>query len=303
MNKNFLDVIEIDRKKILITGITGFLGSNLAKALINKGYEVVALKRRSSSLNRIVSILDKVILYDIEDIDYTNFFKSFGKIDVIIHTATSYGRNNETPWEIFDANTGFPLRLLDAASDANVSKFINTDTILDKYLNLYALSKNHLLEWGKFYSMHRKIEFINMRLEHFYGPGDDDSKFTSYVINSCMKNLNSMDLTLGEQKRDFIYVDDVVNAYLTILTREIKGDFWFSEHDVGSGHSVTIREFVEMVRELTGSRTKLNFGAVKYREGEVMNSMADISSLKSLGWNCDFSLKEGLEKTINSIKK
>ena len=303
MEKNAQGGIVNGERKILITGVTGFLGSSLAKALIRDGFKVVALKRRSSSLGRITSILNEIVLYDIEDIDFTKFFMEVEKIDVIIHTATSYGRNNETPWEIFDANTGFPLKLLDAASNANVSKFINTDTILDKYLNLYSLSKNHLLEWGKFYSMHNKIEFINMRLEHFYGPGDDDSKFTSFIINSCIQNQPSLELTLGKQRRDFIYIDDVVTSYITVLGRKSQEGNWFSEYDVGSGESVTIRDFVETVHQLTGSSTKLEFGAVKYREGEVMNSKADISSLKALGWNCMFSLNKGLELTINSIKK
>jgi len=288
-------------KKILITGISGFLGSNLAISLIEEGHEIIALKRKPSSLSRINSILQKVSLFDIEDLDFADFFES-NKIDTIIHTATSYGRNNETPWEIFDANTGFPLRLLDAASNANVSKFINTDTILDKYLNLYSLSKNHLLEWGKFYSMRNKIEFINMRLEHFYGPGDDDSKFTSYVINACIQNQPTLELTLGEQKRDFIYIDDVVSAYIAVLNSSNKLGNWFSEYDVGSGKSVTIRKFVETVHQLTNSTTVLKFGAVKYREGEVMNSKADISALQALRWSNRFTLNKGLELTIDNIK-
>lgn len=290
-------------KKILLTGVTGFLGSNLALAFIEKGYEVIALKRKSSSLKRIESILAKIQLYDIEDIDYSIIFNSHERIDFVIHTATCYGRNNETPWEIFDANTGFPLKLLDAASVANVSKFINTDTILDKYLNLYSLSKNHLLEWGRFYSMKNKIEFINMRLEHFYGPGDDDSKFTSYVINHCISNSSTLKLTLGEQSRDFIYIDDVVNAYLAVLNRENILDNWFSEYDVGSGESVTIRKFVEMTHRITKSKIDLDFGAVPYRVDEVMNSKANIAELKNLGWSCKFNLEQGLKLTISNQNK
>ena len=287
-------------KKILITGITGFLGSKLAMELVRTGYEVIALKRKSSSLKRLESFKNEITLYNIEEVDFQNVFKTHNKIDFIIHTATSYGRNNESPYEIFEANTGFPLKLLDAASMANVSKFINTDTILDKYLNLYSLSKNHLLEWGKFYSMRNKIEFINMRLEHFYGSDDDDSKFTSYVINKCNSNTKTLQLTSGEQKRDFIYIDDVVTAYTTVLKRVNSHNKWFDEYDVGSGNSSSIKDFVEMVRRLTNSNIELNFGALPYRKNEVMNSKADVKRLIDLGWKCKYNLEEGLKLTINN---
>jgi CDP-paratose synthetase len=291
------NIASID-KRVLITGVTGFLGSNLAKALVAQGYEVVALKRKNSSLKRIESILSKITTYDLEGLDFSVPFKAHGRIDAIIHTATCYGRNDESPWEVFDANTGFPLRLIDAASLAGVSQFINTDTILDKYLNLYSLSKNQLLEWGKFYSMRKKIKFINMRLEHFYGSGDDDSKFTTYVINNCISNTSSLKLTLGEQRRDFIYIDDVVAAYLAVLMESKQKHVWFTEYDVGSGHSVSIREFVETVHRITGSSTRLEFGAVPYREGEVMNSQANITALEALGWSCKYGLEQGLKMTI-----
>lgn len=293
----------MNNKVILLTGVTGFLGSNLAKALINEDYQVIALKRKSSSLERIKSILDKIQLFDIEEVDFSTFFQRNHKIDIVIHTATNYGRNNEMPWEVFDANTSFPLKLLDGASAANVTKFINTDTILDKYLNLYSLSKNHLLDWGKFYSMRNKIEFINMRLEHFYGPGDDDSKFTSYVINSCISNSITIQLTPGEQSRDFIYIEDVVSAYLTVLKRDNVGNDFFAEYDVGSGKSVTIRKFVETVHKITKSNIKLEFGAVPYRDGEVMKSKANIAALINLGWLCKFNLEKGLMLTIENQKK
>jgi CDP-paratose synthetase len=288
------------KKKVLITGITGFLGSKIAIELVNNNYEVIGLKRKTSSLHRINIIEKKLQLYDIEVVDYKELFFNHSSIDFIIHTATAYGRNNETPWQIFEANTGFPLKLLDAASNANVKKFINTDTILDKYLNLYSLSKNHLLEWGKFYSKQNKIKFINMRLEHFYGCDDDNTKFTSYVINRCLENKYHLDLTAGEQKRDFIYIDDVISAYIMVM-ENANDNIWFDEYEVGSGISISIKEFVQIVYNLTNSKIDLNFGALPYRVDEVMNSSAEITKLIKLGWTCKHSLKEGLSKTIKNL--
>jgi nucleoside-diphosphate-sugar epimerase len=284
-------------KRILLTGITGFLGSHLAKALLVDGYEVVALKRKLSSLRRVESIISDIDFFDIEGLDFDRLFRDCGKIDIIIHTATCYGRNNESVSEIFAANTEFPLRLLDAGNRAGVEMFLNTDTILDKYLNLYALSKNQLLQWGKFFSMHEEIRFWNIRLEHFYGPDDDPTKFSTYVINSCLQNVPELKLTKGEQKRDFIYIDDVVSAYMALLKKNTFNSS-FSEFDVGSGRSVSIREFVEIVHRLTGSKTRLVFGALPYREGEVMHSEADISGLAALGWGCSYDIETGLKQVI-----
>lgn len=286
-------------KRVLITGVTGYLGSHLASTLVTQGYEVIGLKRRSSSIQRLNGLLPKLKLVDVEEADFDALFYDYGKVDTIVHTATCYGRNNESVTEIFAANTEFPLRLLDAGSRAGVNSFINTDTILDRYLNLYAFSKNQLLEWGRFFALHKKITFWNLRLEHFYGAGDDPSKFTTHIFNSCLANLPEIPLTLGEQRRDFIYIDDVLSAY-TLLLSEIQGQPpTFREFDIGSGTSVSIKEFVKMVKYLTGSSTNLNFGAIPYRDGEIMDSVANIAPLSELGWKCNHDIKTGIQKLLD----
>lgn len=285
-------------KRILLTGATGCLGSHLTKAILGAGHEIVALKRRSSSLGRLGEAASRMTFFDIEERDLNHVFSECGRIDAIIHTATCYGRNNETVSEIFAANTEFPLRLLDAGNRAGVKTFFNTDTILDKYLNLYALSKNQLLQWGKFFARHEKIHFVNLRLEHFYGPDDEPTKFSTYVISSCLGNAPDLKLTQGEQKRDFIHIDDVVSAYMILLEKEDRPSKPFIELDVGSGRPVSIREFVETVHSLASSRTRLDFGALPYRTGETMHSEADISGLTALGWQCRYDLVNGLKQVI-----
>ena len=285
-------------KRIVLTGVTGFLGSQLATALLAQGYTVLGLKRRSSSLHRLAGVLPHLTLIDVEETDFDSLFCDHGEVHAIIHTATSYGRNNESVSEIFAANTAFPLRLLDAGSRAGVHAFMNTDTILDKYLNLYAFSKNQLLEWGHFFALHKKITFWNLRLEHVYGAGDDATKFTAHIVNSCLSNVPEIQLTLGEQRRDFIYIDDVVSAYLLLL-KEIQGaPPALREFDVGSGTSVSIKEFVTLVRNLTGSTTELNFGALPYRDGEVMHSVANVEPLIALSWHCEYDIEAGIRKLL-----
>lgn len=290
-------------KRFLLTGATGYLGSQLAKAMLAAGYEVIALKRCSSSLHRIGDNLKGIRFFDIGHIDLDAILREAGTLDAIIHTATCYGRNNESVSEIFASNTDFPLRLLDAGSRAGVQAFINTDTILDRFLNSYALSKNQLFQWGKFFSNNRKIRFVNIRLQHFYGAGDDPTKFTTFLIRSCIGNEPELQLTEGRQKRDFIHVEDVIAAYMALLSGMDRLTGPFVELDVGSGHAVSIREFVEAVHRLAGSKTRLNFGALPYRDEEIMHSKADIAKLKTLGWRCRHDLESGLSKVIRQERE
>ena len=285
-------------KKILLTGATGFLGSHLAKALLSAGHEVVALKRKSSSLSRIESISDELTLVDIDGLNYDALFAHHANIDAILHTATAYGRSNETVSEIFETNTVFPLKLLDAGSRAGIKVFINTDTILNKYLNQYALSKNQFLQWGKIVAKQKNIRFLNAKLEHFYGNNDTPTKFTAQVINSCLGNTPELKLTLGEQKRDFIHIEDVVSAYIILLNQSDSVEAFFAEYEVGTGISVSIRDFVTTVHQLTNSKTHLAFGSLPYRDGEVMNSEVNTDRLMALGWTCTFDITTGLQKVI-----
>jgi len=289
--------------RILLTGVTGYLGSHLGTALLANGHEVTGLKRKSSSLLRIENISPKIMLLDIEDIDLKGLFLQYGRFDAVIHTATCYGRNGETTSEVLEANLAFPLKLLGAAVDAGVELFINSDTVLDKFLNPYALSKGQFAEWGRYFAQQKKIRFLNLKLEHFYGPRDDQSKFTTHVINSCLANVPELKLTLGEQQRDFIYIDDVLAAYMLMLEKRASFDDGFVEFEVGSGAAISIRQFVETVHLLTASITHLNFGALPYRVGEAMYSQANTDKLKALGWQCRHSLETGLKQVIEQQRK
>ncbi len=285
--------------KILLTGASGFLGSHLAKSFVESGYEVHALIRKSSKLTRLAGYEDKLTLYFIED-GIDKVFAINSPYKAVIHTATCYGRNNETETEIFNVNLKFPLELLENSVSFNTDTFLNTDTILYKYMNSYALSKKQFVEWGKQFASQEKIKFCNIKLEHMYGSGDDKSKFTTYIINSCINNVPVIKLTPGEQKRDFIYIDDVISAYHTLLKNNSQNSF--EEFQLGSGEAITIREFVEEVHSITQSKSKLDFSAYPYRENEIMESKAEIRKLIRLGWEPKINLETALKKIVGSCE-
>lgn len=284
---------------LLITGATGFLGSHLVHALLGAGHQVKALRRSSSSLDRVHDVASDVVWLNIDD--NPSALESFlAGVDCVMHAAASYGRSGESVVDIVQANTLFGLSVLNAALKQNVKIFINTDSSLPKTTNAYTLSKAHLAEWGKFMCSEMGTHFINIRLEHMYGPGDDPVKFTDHVIATCLRNEPELKLTAGLQQRDFIYIDDVVSAYLLLMETQPITASGYAEVSLGSGEVISVRNLVETIHSMTRSTTHLAFGAVPTKLNEVLYSCADTSQLRQLGWQPETSLIDGLRQTIKS---
>jgi nucleoside-diphosphate-sugar epimerase len=260
---------------------------------------VHALVRPASSRARLAGVGDGLVLHVVEGLEVGAIVERV-RPDAIVHTACAYGRAGETPRQIFDANLAFGIALAQAALDAGRPvDFVNTGSVLDPDVSLYALSKRQFSDWGAQLARREAalLRFVDLRLQHMYGAGDDRSKFTTHVLQACLRNEPELKLTAGEQLRDFIHVDDVVSAYDAVLAhadRLAASDVI----EVGSGSAPSVREFVETVRRLTGSTTHLAFGAVPYRTNEAMLCRADTSRLQSLGWRPIHDLASGLQDTI-----
>lgn len=292
---------------VLLTGATGFLGSHLVKGLLRQDYQVIILKRSFSNTWRIDDVLSQLICFDIDLCEIDQPFKKIEKIDAVIHAATCYGRHNESISDVFEANTVFPLKLLETAAAFNVNTFINTDTFYNKgiipYRELpnYSLSKYQFTQWGKLFASLDKINFFDVRLEQIFGPNDDDLKFVTSIIKSFLSNLENLNLTVGEQQRDFIYIDDVVSAYLFLLDKLNQISQKYAEYELGCGQSISLREFVETAHRLSNSQTQLNFGVLPYRDNEIMYSQANIEPLNQLGWFPQWNLNDALIEIIKSF--
>jgi len=291
-------------KTVLLTGATGFLGSHLLGMLLKKGYKVIVAKRSTSDAWRISNLLSQVVSYDV-DIDGM-LEKAFTEqpIDIVIHTACGYGRNGESICEVVESNLNFGLKLLDACLKYHVPTFCNTDTLLDKHVNDYALSKCQLTEWLQQKS--NQIQVINMKLEHMYGPKDDSTKFVSWLLSQLKEGVAEVQLTSGEQLRDFIYIDDVVSAYMIVLGKAAELSE-YSEFEVGTGHSIPVKSFIQSLKKayegrFGSSSVFLNFGAIPYRDGEVMEFKVDNSALSSLDWKPAYSLAQGLKLVVEDVK-
>lgn len=288
---------------ILLTGSTGFLGSYLLKSFVKSGYEVIALKRSTSNTYRINDYLKKVTLYNIDKVNLEDIFKKH-KINIVINTVTNYGRIDNKISSILDTNLIFGLKLLEESVNSNAKAFINTDTLLERNINAYALSKAQLVDWMKFLS-NKQTKMINIKIEHMYGALDDENKFIYWLINKLKQNVEKIDLTSGVQKRDFIYIDDIVSAY-EIIIQNINTFSNYEEFELGSGNSIEVKNFVEKIyQEISNKQTlstKLNFGAVSYRDNENMNIQANIEKLTNLAWKPKVSIKDGIKKILEKEK-
>lgn len=286
---------------ILLAGSTGFLGSYLLKLFVKKNYKVIALKRSHSDTFRITSYLNRVEFYNIDEVELSNIFKEY-KFDLVVNTVTNYGRNDRQVFSIVNTNLIFSLKLLEESVNNNVKAFINTDTLLNKKINAYSLSKSQFTEWMKFLKK-ENTRMINIKIEHMYGPNDDNNKFIYCLINQLKENVDNIDLTSGIQKRDFIYIDDIVRAY-EIIIENISNFSSYENFQLGSGKTIKVKKFIKKIyKEISKKQkltTKLNFGSIKYRKNEEMNMKVNIDKIIKLGWKPKVSVKTGI---INIIKE
>lgn len=290
------------KKRILITGINGFLGSHLAKYLQSE-FEVIGLEYSVNNLFRIKD--ENFKIYESLPKEYEPIFRKH-QFYAVIHVATVYRRKGEPLMNLINTNISLPIRLFELANKYGVELFLNTDSFFNdpkysySYLSDYTMSKKHSLEWLKLLANKSFTKLVNMKIFHMYGENDAPGKFIPFIIQELKNNVESIDLTLGEQTRDFIYVKDVVRAYQFILLNNtvIKNK---QEFEVGTGLSCTIRELVETTKKIVNSSTILNFGALPYREGEIMKSQSDISNLIDLGWDSTFKLYDGIKNVYLNI--
>jgi CDP-paratose synthetase len=288
---------------LLLTGATGFLGSHLLESLVNQEFDIIILKRTTSDTSRIDHLLPKVRVYNIDAVDLKTVF-SQEKVEVIINTVCSYGRTNESLLDIVDSNLIFGLNLLEEAIKNKVKTFINTDSLLPRNLNDYSLSKAQFADW--LHQRSEKIQVVNFKIEQMYGPNDDTKKFLPWLMNEMIDKTDDINLTSGIQKRDFIYITDVVAAYELVLQKRMSLPNW-SQFDIGTNIFTQVKEFVlilarklEKINKIKIA-SRLKFGAIPYRNGDVLTPELDNTKLIELGWKPKISIEVGIQKILKSF--
>jgi len=293
------------KETILISGSTGFLGSHLVKKFLEQNYIVIGIKREESNLKRLENELDNKSLY-LYNSDSDSLEKAFSNhnIDSVIHTACCYGRKSESISEILKTNIIFGMDLFELVLKFQAKIFINTDTFYPKNINNYSLSKKLFVEL--LLQNHTNIKIINMQIQHLYGTDDGEIKFIPWIIKQLKSNYSEILLTSGNQKRDFVYVDDVVDAFLCIVNTSYNLPM-YSVFNVGTGTLVSVKDFVtELIVQYKSLNKDCNtipvFGAVPSSDNEPIVDNSDITLLNEIGWYPKVNYKKGINNILKNEK-
>lgn len=273
-------------------GAFGFLGSRLTSYFESR-HTVIGLARKrnnEATINNIIYMTENNWIEKIVEFEP----------NIIINTIACYGRHNEPATALIESNILMPIRVLESISSLD-AVFINCGTSLPPNTSLYAYTKQKANELAA--AIIDKVcgKYIELKLEHFYGAFDGDDKFTSMVIRRCLSN-QPVKLTSGLQQRDFLYIKDLLTAFDCIINN-VNNFPKFHSIEVGSGKAISIREYVETVKNITKSNSIIEFGVVKERANELMYSCADIAELEKIGWKREFSLVDALTEIIEEEGK
>lgn len=287
---------------MLVTGAAGFVGSRVACSLRERGHRVAGLLRETAARPGTAAGVCDTWLRPSE----LAAAAALEPLHAVVHLATAYGHDG-TLADVVESNLLLPARLLDLCRTTGCSQFINADTFFGKpqfdypHLRAYIRSKRNLIDWaGLACAAQPGLHFSNLRLEHVYGEGDGPRKFVPDLIARLQRHQPDIALTPGDQMRDFVYVGDVAQAFACLLDHGDSLPVGVTEYEVGRGIPATLRELVETAREVTASPSRLDFGALPHRPGEIMASVANTSRLAALGWQATTSLAEGLRRTASA---
>jgi len=304
----------LPRKSILVTGGAGFIGANLIRELIKLKYDVSLILKKSSDLWRIKEILNKVKVYYVDLLSKKKLTKIVSKINptFIIHLST-YGnyRNQSDAEQMVDINIKGTLNLLLASKNIDYKIFINTGSSSEygiknkpmkeedylEPISFYAATKASATFLCKVFATEYKKPIVTLRPFSVYGPYENKNRFIPTIIKAIIEN-KPIKLTLGSQRRDFIYVKDIVDIYIKALSHEKKLSGQIL--NMGTGIEYTNDEVVKTLFKATGKKVKIEKGAFPKRLWDTSHWVADISKTKKLlNWKPRNTLSDGLKKTYD----
>jgi nucleoside-diphosphate-sugar epimerase len=326
--KNNLDLSEVyDNKRILITGASGYIAWSLIRRLVGFNCTIICYSRKNKKIEK-QSGLSKFEFIDASYQDETSFQKAVKNVDIIYHLAsqTSVYEAEKNPLADCEANVRPMQLLLEACRKEKTCPIIIfsatstqcgmpeklkiDENVPDRPITTYDFHKLQAENWLKFYTRQGWVKGVSFRLTNVYGPGPKSSSSDRGILNLMIKKaLNGKDLTVygtGEYIRDYIYIDDVLSAF---LIAPLKIDALKEKHFVlGSGKGSAIQEAVLLVGKIVNEEkggtivVKRAEPPANLHEIEYRDFTSDTSTFCAItGWEAEVALQEGIRETIASI--
>ncbi|MCG3110375.1 MAG: NAD-dependent epimerase/dehydratase family protein [Candidatus Manganitrophus sp. SB1] len=277
--------------KVLVTGASGFIGKHLVSKLLADQHDVIKVSSASG------------------DIAEKTTWSSLQAAEVVIHLAgkTFVPDSWKDPAGFLKTNLYGTMGALDYCRQfharlvflssylyGNPEKLPIPESASLKANNPYALSKKLAEEVCEFYANHFGIKATILRPFNVYGPGQADS----FLIPSIVNQVNAGDIVRIkdlEPKRDYIYIDDLVDA----IIKAVNLDRAFSILNVGTGVSHSVADIIDLIQEIKGTSWVVQ-SACERRPEEIMDTRADITKVSEvLKWTPKWSLRSGLEKVLS----
>ncbi len=303
-----------NKRRVFVTGAGGFVGANLTRVLLKNNYSVHILNHSKNLSWRLQEISQNLHIHqgDITDFQSLKKIIQTAKPDYIIHLAAYGAYHFQTELDkIVDVNLKGTTNLLEASKDIPYKLFINTGSSSEYGINkkpmkendfckptsYYAATKLGATQLCKVFAQSNDKPIVTFRLFSVYGPYEAPTRLIPVVAKAIIKNTN-INLSPGNQRRDFIYIDDVCDAYLRALKL---GDKLTGEIcNVGTGNEYTNSEIVKTFFKVANKKTTINKGAYPKRNWDTPHWKADISHVKKvLGWKPASTIDKGLASTYS----
>lgn len=303
--------------RVLVTGATGFVGACLTRKLLELGHEMHVFVRTESNKWRIADIVQKLIIHSVDLCDAQDVERAVIAIkpECILHLATYGGFSFQQKVEtIYAANLLGTINLVHACEKTGFKCFINTGSSSEYGLKLQSMKESDLLEplgdyavskaaatlYCRSEALQKNLPIISLRVFSPYGPWDDPKRMIPYVISSLLDGM-APSLSNPVSVRDYIFIDDVVDAYLAVIGATIVPG---AIYNVGSGRQTSIGDVVSKIASAVGNGVSPVWGAREIQRTEPDNWVADIIALKShCNWRPTVSLENGLQRTIEWMKE
>ena len=298
-------------ERFFITGAAGFVGSCLTRKLVGLGCEVHALIRASTSRWRLGGLEQKVALHTGDLNDGERLRELIGEIQptVVYHLAVHGAYPTQTNADQIILTDMFgTYNLLKACSEVDYKVFVNTGSSSEYGSKQYAMRECDLLEPSSYYAVAKAAQTLvsqhmaradrrpinTFRLFSVYGPYEEPTRLVPTLVRRCLEG-KELDMVSPDTARDFVYVEDVVEAYLQIGQLSLQCGEVFN---IGTGIQSSMRDVVRAVFRSTGAKVKVNWGTLPARSWDTETWLAETTKVRRiLKWTPRTSLADGIERT------